>query len=115
MRKYAYLKTPLKKSEGEYIYKIMFYKTENDGIYLFQYNNIDAVTCSYDYWYQTIDDMYEDWNCLIDERGWIDIGDPLVDCQHDAFLPIRIKGRNTETPEWGKMEILKDGKWVDYN
>ena len=30
-------------------------------------------------------DIYEEWNDLIDEHGWIDIEDPLPDCQHDAF------------------------------
>ena len=40
--------------------------------------------------------------------------DPLSDCQHDAFLPIRIKGRNIGRPQWGQLEILKDGKWEEY-
>lgn len=52
---------------------------------------------------------------LIDDRGWIDIDEPLPDCQHDAFIPIRVKGRADGMPEWGKLETLKDGKWVEYN
>ena len=48
----------------------------------------DAVQCSFDYWYKTVEDVYEDWNDIIDEKGWIDIDDPLPHCQHDAFLPI---------------------------
>ncbi len=39
--------------------------------------------------------------------------DPLPDCQHDAFLPIRVKGRDIGKPQWGQFEILKDGQWVD--
>lgn len=36
---------------------------------------------------------------------WIDIDDPIPYCQHDAFLPIRAKGRNIGKTEWGKYEI----------
>ena len=60
--------------------------------------------------------MIADKECddLIDENGWIEIEDPLPDCQHDAFIPLRVKGRSTGKPEWGKIETLKDGEWVEY-
>ena len=58
--------------------------------------------------------VLEDWNDEIDERGWIDIGDPLPDCQDDSLIPIRVKGRNTGKPEYEKLETLKDGAWVEY-
>ena len=74
----------------------------------------DAVQCSFDDWYENIEDVYEDWNEFIDENGWIDFDDPLPHCQHDAFLPIRVKGRDTGKPQWGKLEILENGKWKDY-
>lgn len=113
MRKYAYLKEALKCSDQDLVYKIMFYEAK-EGVYLFEYFSMDAVQCSADIFYDSLDDIYEVWNNLIDDRGWIDIDDPLPDCQHDAFIPIRIKGRDTGKPEWGKLETLKDGKWVDY-
>ena len=47
--------------------------------------------------------------------GWHEIDDPLPYYQHDAFLPIRVKGRDTEKPAWGKFDILKDGIWGDYH
>lgn len=50
----------------------------------------------------------------LDEMGWIEIGDPLPYCQHDCLLPIRVKGRNTGQPQWGKFEILSDGQWIEY-
>ncbi|MBR5932169.1 MAG: hypothetical protein IKZ95_09130 [Lachnospiraceae bacterium] len=113
MRKYAYLKEPLKYDNGDSIYKIMLYETK-EGIYLFEYCSPDAVQCSADRLYDSSENLYEDWNELIDEKGWIQIDDPLPDCQHDAFLPIRVKGRDTGNPEWGKFEMLKDGKWIEY-
>ncbi|MCR5205705.1 MAG: hypothetical protein K6E47_11665 [Lachnospiraceae bacterium] len=114
MRKYAYLKEPIKCNMKDYIYKIMFYRTK-DGILLFEYCSRDAVQCSYDGQYDFIEDLYEEWDDLIDEKGWIEIEDPLPDCQHDAFIPIRVKGRNIGNPEWGKLETLKNGEWVEYN
>ena len=81
MRRYAYLKEPIKTNKKDYIYKIMLYQTKKDGVYLFMYCQKDAVQCSFDYWYKTVEDVYEDWNDLVNEKGWISIGDPLPYCQ----------------------------------
>jgi hypothetical protein len=61
-----------------------------------------------------LENLYDDWNHLIDEKGWIEIEDPLPYCQQDAFIPIRVKGRDVGKPRWDEFEILKDGKWVDF-
>ncbi|MBR6727917.1 MAG: hypothetical protein IKM08_06960 [Clostridia bacterium] len=37
-----------------------------------------------------------------------------ADCQTDAFLPIRVKGRDKGTPQWGQYEILTDKGWAEY-
>ena len=55
MRKYAYLKEPLKQS-GRTIYKIMLYETE-EGVYLFEYDSPDAVQCASDTFYETMEDL----------------------------------------------------------
>ena len=112
MRKYAYLNKPYKK-DNVIINKIMFYET-SEGIYLYMYSDLDSNESISDYLYENIEDLYEDFNHLIDERGWIQIDDPLPYCQHDSFSPIRVKGRNIGKPIWGEYEILIDGKWVDY-
>ena len=113
MRKYAYLKQPLVAHECQSVYKIMLYETE-EGICLFEYESPEAVQCSADLLYDSLDDLYDDWNELLDENGWIAIDDPLPDCQHDAFIPLRVKGRDIGKPEWGKFETLIDGEWVEY-
>ena len=92
----------------------MLYQTPKE-VYLFKYCRIDAIQSSFDAWYPDVESVYEDWNDEIDECGWIDIDDPLPDCQHDAFLPIRVKGCNTGEPQWGRFEIFMDGQWVNYN
>lgn len=113
MRKYAYLKESVKRSDTGSTYKIMLFQTD-EGFYLFEYSSPDAVMSSADRCYDALEDLFEEWNDLIDDKGWIEIEDPLPYCQHDAFLPVRVKGRDTGNPEWGQYEILQDGKWMPY-
>ncbi len=113
MRRYAVLKQPIKANNRDYIYKVMLYQDKH-GVSLFKYCNIDAMSCSYDDWYTDVEEVYEDWDEFIDENGWIDIEDPLPDCQDDSFLPIRIKGRDTGNHQWGSYEIFEDGEWKEY-
>ncbi|MBQ6375031.1 MAG: hypothetical protein IJJ45_11185 [Clostridia bacterium] len=112
MRKYAWLRKPCKLDEHTYIYKIMLYEAE-DGIYLFEYASPDAIQCASDRCYDSLEELHDDWDERIDERGWIELDDPMPDCQHDAFIPLRVKGRDSGRPEWGNYETLKDGRWVD--
>ena len=113
MRKYAWLREPYKPDGNETVCKIMLYEAE-EGFYLFTYSSPDAVQSASDRCYDSLEELYEDWNDLIDERGWIEMEDPLPFCQHDAFIPIRVKGRNTGKPEWGRFETLNNGEWIDY-
>ena len=113
MRKYARLKEPQRLDENIYIHKIMFYE-DKEGICLFAYASPDAEQCFSDRFYDSLEDLYDDWNELLDERGWIELEDPLPFCQHDAFIPLRVKGRNIGKPEWGSYETLKDGHWIEY-
>ena len=113
MRRYAYLREPEESGNGNLIYKIMIYRAE-EGFYLFAYDSPDAVLSSGDYLYGSLEELYEDWNGLTDERGWTDMDDPLPGCQHDGFIPLRVRGRDTGKPEWGIFETLVDGKWIKY-
>lgn len=113
MRKYAYLKEPLRGDEENRVYKIMLYEAE-EGVYLFAYGSPEAVQCSFDLCYASAKELYEEWNGLIDSRGWIGMEDPLPYCQYDAFIPLRVKGRAAGKPEWGKFETLRDGEWIEY-
>ena len=113
MRKYAWLQEPRRELDGSLVYKIMLCEAA-EGFYLFTYSSPEAVLSFADYCYDSLDELYDDWNGRIDGRGWIELEDPLPDCQQDAFLPLRIKGRDTGRPSWGKYETLRDGKWVDY-
>lgn len=115
MRMYGYLKQPCKMNDNDtdFIYKVMIHE-DKDGAFVYLYTSIDAVFCSNDNYYEDVADAREDWDSEIDERGWIQIDDPLPYCQHDSVLPIRVKGRNTGNPQWEQLEILVEGEWVEY-
>ena len=113
MRMLGYLKKPYKCNKKDTIYKIVLHKTTRE-VYVYLYTSLDAVISSFDYWYPDEESALDDWQSEIDERGWIQIADPMPYCQHDALLPIRVKGRDTNTPQWGEFEIYQDGEWKDY-
>ncbi len=113
MRQYARLKEPHPAAGHPEIFKIMLYEAR-EGVYLFLYDSPEAVQCVSDRLYDSPEALHEDWDSLIDERGWMEMEDPLPGCQHDAFIPLRVKGRDAGKPEWGRFETLKDGVWVAY-
>lgn len=113
VRMYGYLKRPYKINDNDHVYKVMIHQAK-DGVFVYLYTSIDAVFCSSDHYYQDVADAREAWDLELDARGWIQIEDPLPECQHDSVLPIRVKGRNTGHPQWDQLEILVDGEWVEY-
>ena len=114
MRSCAYLKKAVDCGGPEPAVKIMLYRSE-EGVYLFCYGSAEAVQSSSDFLYASEEELHDDWDGLIDERGWMDMDDPMPGCQHDAFIPLRVKGRDIGRPEWGRYETLKDGKWIGYD
>ena len=113
MRMLGYLKNPYKCNKKDTIYKIMLHKTKSE-VFVYLYTSLDAVQSSFDNWYPDEESALEDWQSEIDERGWILLDDQLPYCQDDALLPIRVKGRNVNNPQWGKLEIYENGEWIDY-
>lgn len=107
-------KIALVKNNNSEIKRVMLYKDEH-GIYLFGYSTIEDCGSTWDQWYETIEDVYsvceEEYNIQI--QDWQDIEDPCEYCQHDWITPVRIKGLNVGKPEWGKLEKLVNGIWVD--
>ena len=114
MRKWAYLDKPCEYNNQQ-IFKVMIYETENDGVYVFLYNSLDAQICVADEWYEHVIEATDKWENYVKDKCWIVIDDPLPNCQDDCILPIRVKGRDIGKPEWGVYELLVDGKWVAYN
>ncbi|MBO7071631.1 MAG: hypothetical protein J6W09_10115 [Bacteroidales bacterium] len=104
----------IKPDSGTPFAKIMLYPCA-EGTYVFLYDSPDAVFCTADEFYPEENEALETWGDEIDAEGWHFIDDPLPGCQHDAILPIRVKGRDKGEPQWGRFEILKDGEWYDFS
>lgn len=111
MRKWASLRPDSRAAES--FKRIMVYSSAK-GTFVFLYESEDAVFCSEDEFYPSLEDALDAWEGEIDAYGWHVIDDPLPDCQHDCILPVRVKGRDRGAPQWGKFEILEDGEWKDF-
>lgn len=114
MRMYGFLKEPYMCNKKNTVYKVMLHVIKNQGVAVYLYTHKDAMFCSFDHFYTDLNDAIEDWEEELDDQGWIEIEDPLPGCQHDAFMPIRIKGRESGNSQWGQFEILEDGEWKEY-
>lgn len=110
MRRMGRLKTPLANRDA-FLYRVMLHETRH-GVLAYFYTSPDALFCSYDSWYPDLDAALEDWDGEVE--GWEPLDAPLPGCQHDCPLPVRVKGRAEGRPQWGKYEILEDGKWRDF-
>jgi hypothetical protein len=84
---------------------LFFYTTEKDA------------PCVRDDWFEDSNSAYEytvdEFN--ISPSDWEVIPDPLPGCQDDFIQPVRLKGREKGSPEWGVFEKLVDGEWVEYS
>ena len=96
------------------IVRLMIYNDEN-GTYLFGYDKLEDSDAVFDQWYESENEALE--VCLveykIDKTLWIEIPNPMENCQHDWINPVRIKGRENGNPQFGKLEKWIDGKWID--
>lgn len=114
MRMYGFLKKPYMCNKKDTVFKVMIHEITGQGVAVYLYTHKEAMFCSFDYFYTALEDALEDWEGELDERGWLKLDDPLPGCQHDAFLPIRIKGRECGKTQCGQFEILEDGEWKAY-
>jgi len=110
MRKLASLKSNHENAE-----RVMLYRMETGETCAFLYKSKNDDFAYTDEWYESLSDAEESYLNRINSE-WIVIADPLPYCQHDAILPIRVKGRNKEPPQpqWGEYEILIKGEWKEY-
>ena len=76
-----------------------------DGAYLFHYDSPDDGNTLGDFWFESLADAKsaaaECYGVL--EGDWLDVGDPLVGCQHDWLFPARVPGRAEGAPRFGEI------------
>lgn len=93
--------------------KIMIHPTW-EGAFVYLFDAEDALFSRADEFFESEEDAVEAWEEWVSPEGWHVIDDPLPDCQCDCILPVRVKGRDTGNPQWGKYEILENGEWKDF-
>jgi len=87
----------------------------DEGVYLFEYDIIDDGSSLGDCWFENLDMAFdsckEDYG--VDRDEWEQIPDPLEHCQQDWIKPVRVVGRSTGNPQWGRLEELVEGNWIE--
>jgi hypothetical protein len=93
--------------------RVMICEEDNSGSYLFTYSSNQDGPCNADYWYDTLEEAAK--ACAMEfgitDGDWIRIEDCLEGCQQDWIVPVRVKGRESGSPQWGHYEQLKNGVW----
>ena len=96
MRKIAFIS-----SENAPIKKLMIHKEGRKSVYLFGYDTVYESGCVFDSLFATIEDAEEtcneDYN--LKPEDWIMISDLHNFCQQDYIMPVRVKGRETGSPQ----------------
>jgi biofilm protein TabA len=99
------------------IKRLMIYDCE-DGAYLFEYDILKDGPSLRDYCYEDLETAFksceEDYGVGRDD--WKQIPEPHEDCQQDDWIePVRVIGRKSGQPQWGRFEKLVNGRWVEIN
>lgn len=98
------------------IRRIILYEESDGSTYLFLIDQDADVGCFADEWFENAELAETRASELgVRPRDWKAIEDPRPGCQHDFVAPVRVVGRESAEPEWGKLEHLdKDGQWVPF-
>lgn len=92
----------------------MIYNEEN-GTFLFGYTTIEDCGSQWDEWYETEEEALESSRTVygVERSEWNEIPNPEPHCQHDWIQPIRVIGRERGQPEFGRLEMLINGEWIE--
>lgn len=111
MRKVANITAPV-----DDIVRLMIYDCE-DGTYLFGYKKLEDCGGEWDQMYSSVEMCIDscESNYGVKAEDWFNISDPEPYCQHDWINPVRVKGREIGKPQFGTLERLINGRWVEFN
>ena len=94
--------------------KVMIHET-SDGVFLFGYDCLQDASAKSDNWFSTVSDaeQYCQDAYNLSSSDWINIADPMKDCQQDFIIPTRVKANVIGKPIYGTFESLKNGEWIE--
>ncbi len=101
---------------AEGVKRLMIHETEG-GVYLFGFDRMSDGGGIWDEWYETVADAKEaaQASYQVVAESWRQIADIHEHCQQDWIQPVRVKGRNSGRPDWGKLERLVNNEWVEFD
>ncbi|MEZ6195883.1 MAG: hypothetical protein R3F20_09150 [Planctomycetota bacterium] len=87
-------------------------ETDGEGVYVFGRRSEVDGPCEFDHWFSSVADAKSFCADLGVEAGaWVDIGDPLPQCQHDWVSPVRAVLRGDGARRHQQFERLTEGGW----
>ncbi len=100
----------------EKVKRLMIHEDEC-GTYLFGFDRLRDGGGMWDEWYESVADAKSvaQENYQVSPDNWTQIEDPCEHCQQDWIQPVRVKSRNLGQLEWGKIEHLVNGIWVEFD
>lgn len=84
------------------------------GAWLFLCRQTEDVGAFADEWHPSLEEAEIACEAVygVQREDWLQVPDALPGCRRDWLAPVRVKGSETDTPEWGELERLEDGRWV---
>ena len=102
-----------KVTEHPVVKRLMIYEY-SQGTYLFIYDIEEDGPCSWDQWFETLDETMKraEEEYGVRPGSWDVIPDPPERCQQDWIAHVRVLGGGGGRHGSGEFEMLVDGQWV---
>lgn len=97
-------------------YKRLMLNQTQGGVLLYYFITEQDGACVRDDWFENVETAYEyaaeKFHTI--QADWKAIPDAVSGCQDDFIQPVRVKGREKGSPEWGTFEKFVNGAWIEY-
>ncbi len=95
----------------------MIVEIEHNAALLFEFASEFDGGSKGDDWFESVSEAIA---CVIDDYGdssitWFAAEDQQIHCQQDWITPARVPGRETGSPIFGRLELLVDDEWIEFN
>ncbi len=97
------------------IKRLMAHVTGDGSCLLYSYDSDHDTACLADDWFENPDQAFDHCarNYGVERNDWFVIAATAPHCQDDWITPTRIPGRETGNPDWGRLQMLIDGRWTE--
>ena len=97
--------------------RVMIVEIEHNAALLLEFSCEFDGGAKGDDWFASVSEAVA---CVVDDYGdsvtnWFVADDKQIHCQQDWIIPARVPGRETGSPNFGRLEIMVDNEWVVFN